>query len=141
MSGAGAAINTHGYIMPSGRHAGTPITRVPVNYLTWMVGAHHSLAEVARAELKRRGTTLPTIDISHHAIDRASLQCRRTWHETKNPDEGIASWLHRMAAEALKTKPDDKGRRMYAGMKFAFEMDGEWPVLKTVMLDKSGERS
>lgn len=126
-------INTHGYIMPIGRHAGQPITRVPVSYLTWMVGARHSLADVARAELQRRGTTLPTLDISHHAIDRASLHCRKIWHETCLEDEGIASWLHRIAAEALKREPDDKGRHVYAGMKFVFEMDGEWPVLKTVV--------
>lgn len=84
-------MNTHGYIMPNGKHAGTPITRVPVGYLTWMVGSRHSLAEYAQAELDRRGTTLPTIDISHHAIDRASLNCRKIWHETSLEDEGIAA--------------------------------------------------
>ena len=66
-------INTHGMVMPIGRHAGTPITRLPVSYLLWMDQSAHSMANVARAELKRRGTTRPTLDVSNHAIDRASL--------------------------------------------------------------------
>ena len=81
------AINTHGMICDFGRHKGTPYTRIPVSYLLWMVGAGHSRADVAQAELDRRGTTVPELDISGHAIDRASLVCRRTWHQTSEPGE------------------------------------------------------
>lgn len=130
-------INTHGMVCDFGRHKGVPYTRVPVSYLTWMVGNNHSKADIAAAELKRRGTTTPDLDVSGHAIDRASLSCRRTWHETKRQDEGLHSWLCRVAREALEAKDvDDKGRYRHLGMRFAFEFEGKWPVLKTVMPGK-----
>lgn len=130
-------MNTHGFLMPTGRHKDQPITRVPVSYLRWMVGSRHTLADVAQAELSRRGTTVPEMEVSGHAIDRASLQCRKIWHETRGADEGISSWLHRVAGEALLKEQDDKGRRHHLGMLFAFQEDGVWPVLVTVMRGKA----
>ena len=134
------AINTHGMICDFGRHQGTPYTRLPVSYLKWMVGARHSRADVAEAELDRRGTTTPVLDISGHAIDRASLSCRKIWHETRSKDEGLHSWLCRMASEALaEGAPDEDGRCFYNGMKMVFEDDTVWPILKTVMPQKRKE--
>jgi hypothetical protein len=34
-------LNTHGYMMKRGRHKDQLITRVPVNYLKWMVNVGH----------------------------------------------------------------------------------------------------
>lgn len=129
-------IDTHGMVIDVGKHNGTPYTRLPVSYLSWMVNSHHSRADIAAAELKRRGTVTPTLDISGHAIDRASLTCRKIWHETRREEEGLHAWLVRMSKEAREANDvDDKGRYKYNGMKFAFEQDGVWPVLKTVMRD------
>ena len=127
-------INTHGMICDFGKHKGVFYTRMPVAYLKWMVNSDHSRKEIAEAELKRRGTVTPDLDVSGHAIDSASLRCRKIWHETKNKDEGLHAWLVRMAGEAIaENNTDDQGRYLYQGIKFAFEMDGVWPVLKTVM--------
>ena len=132
-------INTHGMICDFGKHSGTPYTRLPVSYLRWMVNVRHSRADIAQAELDRRGTTVPDLDISGHAIDTASLRVRRTWHETRRKDEGLHSWLCRVSAEALAAaEPDEDGRCYHLGMKLVFEMDGVWPVLKTVMPAKNG---
>lgn len=134
-------INTHGMIVDFGKHRGAPWTRLPVSYLTWMVGSRHSKAEIAAAELKRRGTRTPSLDVSGHAIDRASLGCRKIWHETRGEDEGIHAWLVRVSEEALAAKDiDDKGRYRHAGMLFCFELDGLWPVLKTVMRKKDTDQ-
>ncbi len=84
--------------------------------------------------MKRRGSTLPTIEVSGHAIDSASLRCRRTWHETaKNAEEGLHAWLLRMAAEAWAA---GEGAEVieYAGIRWVFAPGEEWPVLKTVTL-------
>lgn len=129
-------LNTHGYQMKVGRHAGEPITRVPVGYLKWMVNSRHSEAAYAEAELSRRGTATPEFEISGHAIDRASLNCRDIWHQTRGKDEGIHAWLSRVGKEALERGERRGDKTAYAGMLFAFEMDGCWPVLKTVMRDK-----
>jgi uncharacterized protein (DUF3820 family) len=131
-------INTHDFIMPSGRHKGERITRMPVSYLKWMVNGGHALADHAKAELDRRGTVTPDLDISGHAIDSASLRIRKIWHETRGDDEGLHAWLVRMASEAL-VKGEQRGDKIaHAGVLWAFETDGCWPVLKTVMRDKRG---
>lgn len=131
------AINTHGMVCDFGRHKGTPYTQLPVSYLKWMVNADHSRADVAAAELKRRGTVTPDLEISGHAVDRASLNCRKVWHGDRGQDEGLHAWLVRVSGEALKQPKDAKGRHRHKGMKFVFEADGVWPVLKTVMRDKA----
>ena len=132
-----ATINTHGMTVDFGKHKGTLYTRLPVSYLLWMVGVGHSSKHIAQAELDRRGTVLPELDVSGHAIDRASLSCRKIWHETRKQDEGLHAWLCRIAAEGLAAgEPDEEGRVFTHGMKLVFEMDGEWPVLKTVMRQK-----
>jgi hypothetical protein len=71
-------LNTHGVLLGFGKHHDKPYTRVPVGYLKWMVNTPEMSEErrkLAEAELKRRGTHTPELDISGHAIDRASQQC------------------------------------------------------------------
>jgi len=126
-------MSTHGLIVEFGKHKGELYTRIPVSYLRWMVQCGHQESEIARAELERRGTTLPTVEISGHAIDTASLRVRKIWHETRAENEGLNSWLIRMCNEALEeSEPDADNRVHYNGMRLVFE-SGEWPVLKTVM--------
>jgi hypothetical protein len=99
-----------------------------------MVRCNHRYQDIAAAELKRRGTVTPDIDISGHAIDRASLNCWEIWQETRQEGEGLHAWLVRMAMEAIeKGEQDDKGRYIYNRIKFVIEEDGVWPVLKTVL--------
>lgn len=128
-------MNTHGWVMPNGKHKGIRITRVPVSYLKWMVNERHTYADEAAAEMQRRGTVTPDIEVSGHAIDRASLFCWKTWRENSSADEGLHAWLVRVAQEALSSGrryPEVPGRILHAGLSFQFEMDGVWPVLKTV---------
>ena len=110
-------------------------------------GYRKSLAE---AELKRRGTIHPEIEVSGHAVDRASKECLSIWytdckkedgHEgSVNPQyfkEGIHSWLCRVSKEAYDhTNTDVAGRFLWKGMKFVIEKKNEWPIVKTVMIDK-----
>ena len=130
-------INTHGMVCDFGRHKGTPYTRLPVSYLTWMVNISHSRADVAQAELDRRGTVVPELDVSGHAIDRASLNCRKIWHNTSRKDEGLHAWLCRISQEALElSPPNEDGQCFYLGLKLCFEVNETWPTLKTVMPSK-----
>ena len=129
-------VDLHTWKMTKGKHAGEPITRVPVSYLRWMVNVRHGDADVAAAEMKRRGTVVPTLEISGHAIDRASLLCRFAWHEHSNDGEGLHAWLVRASTDALeqgKKHPTEAGRISWLGLSWRFEMDCEWPVLKTVL--------
>lgn len=133
---------THGLRIDFGKHKGELWTRVPVSYLKWLANTAAAdptsnltkAANIAKLELTRRGTVTPDIDISGHAIDRASLNCRKIWHETRKPDEGLHAWLVRVTREAIdKDEKDAAGRFLHLGMKFAVEQDGCWPVLVTVM--------
>lgn len=136
-----AELDTHGYrLKNSKRHRDKLITQVPIPYLKWMVNARHQEAAYARAELDRRGTVTPELEISGHAIDRASLLCRRLWHEDRGEDEGLHAWLVRITGEAMKDgKKLENGKIAYKGMRLAIEFDCEWPILKTVMPGRKRE--
>ena len=134
-------MNTHNLIVDFGKHNGERWTRVPVGYLIWLINQPEVIPgmeknkEIAKAELERRGETIQSnLEISKHAIDKASLRCRKIWHQTAlNKDEGLYSWLKRVADEAIKTRDDKPERIKYLGIKFVFKWGNEFPILKTVM--------
>jgi len=130
-----ADLDIHGMVCDFGKHRGELYTRIPVSYLLWMVQAEHSKANIARAELERRGTTMPEIELSAHSVDRASQRCLNIWQETRNGDEGLYSWLARVAFEAYQGGLDEQGRADHMGMRFVYQ-PGEWPIVKTVQLRK-----
>jgi hypothetical protein len=135
-------INTHGLEVDFGKHKGTLYTRVPVGYLQWMVNSDHSRKEIAQAELDRRGTTMPTMDLSGHAIDRASQCLRGLWlSETNNGvDMGLHSWLHKFASEAYANGVDAEGVVRVGKVKLCFSVGDAYPVLMTVSKKKSRKR-
>ena len=134
------SVDTHNYRMAIGRHKDELITRVPVSYLKWLANTPaHREHEFGKAELARRGTVTPTLEVSGHAIDSASLRLRKTWHETaSSPKEGLHAWLCRRAAEAWEQRHEIAASGgevlvVHDGIKWVFEFSGVWPVLKTVM--------
>ncbi len=134
-------IKTYGELVTFGKHKGERWTRIPVSYLKWLVNESSNWRETALAELKRRGTTLSyEVEISGHAIDRASLNCRKTWHETAEDGEGIHAWLVRMATEAIGSKGKQELIH-WKGVKLAFTYGEYYPILKTVMPSKQKETS
>lgn len=139
-----ADLNTHHLLCEFGVHKGKAWTRVPVSYLLWLTnqpnwrGSDEALA-IAKAELKRRGSTLPSMEISGHAIDRASQLMIGKWMETRTHDEGLHSWIVRMATAARVDGKHKGDKFIYAGIKFCFEEGSEWPILKTVMPAGSGK--
>ncbi len=99
--------NTHGVKLAFGKHKGELLTRAPVSYLRWMVNKKTDQADLARAEIERRGSKFPEVELSGHAIDNASLRCFNNWREGchrsekgNHPVEGLHSWLARMTLEA-----------------------------------------
>lgn len=151
-------MNTHNVRLDFGKHKDELLTRVPLSYLKWMIneldvskvnGENVSWKELARSEFQRRGDTMPKVEISGHAIDRASLRVWDLWmhQEFKKKglwkddlseadqfeEEGFYSWLSRMTLEALDKGSFKNGKYYYRGMKFAIEKGDEFPVLKTVM--------
>lgn len=133
-----AELNTHDVVIPFGKHKGERLTRLPVSYIRWMPNQkemNDKWKELAKAEMKRRGTVLPTIELSGHAIDNASLRVRGQWHQMAlNTDEGLYSWLMRMTLEAIeKGEHLESGKIKYEGMKFVIEQGEEYPILKTIM--------
>ena len=124
-------------ILTFGKHEGTPITRVPVSYLRWMVNNNTRQADQARVELKRRGSTFPRLEISGHAIDRASQRLLETWQSKRKKGEGLHSWLVRMVEKALKGGVVSDGKIKFRGIVFVFDHSTvEWPVLMTVMVNE-----
>ena len=125
----------------NGKHAGQPLTKVPASYLKWMISVNHELSTQAEAELSRRGHIVPTIDVSGHAIDSASLRLLGLWKRECYGKLGLSSWLITRAEDAI-----EHGRRRgedkitHRGIVFVFHFDGKWPVLKTVYLHRGGRK-
>lgn len=134
-------INTHNLVIGFGKHNGERWTRVPLSYLRWLVNQPHEgnpdfmkNKEIAQAEIDRRGVTLGTeVEISDHAIDRASLRIRKIWHNDREAEEGIFSWLKRVATEALATAEGKPERVIHKDVIFVFKQGNVFPILKTVM--------
>lgn len=101
-------------------------------------------APKAREELTRRGSNMPTLTVSNHAIDRASQRLLPLWISTRKDDnEGLHSWLMRVATvafqqgERLSPKAGDDPDAFtvkHQGITFAFQQGWEFPVLKTVVV-------
>lgn len=128
-------LDTHNLIINFGKYAGERWTRLPVSYLRWLANsAAGEVKKLAESELERRGTTIPTtVELSGHAIDRAS-QITKVWMR-----EGVYSWLQRRAEEALQS--DVKHEVVYyKGLKFVFVFGEYYPTLKTVMIDKHADK-
>ena len=135
-------IDTHGMLIDFGKHRGERYTRAPISYLRWMVNKDHSRADVAKAELARRGVPLHdrAVEISSHAIDSASNRLLSTWRKLRTgpANEGLHAWLYRFCEDALNHhKPDEQGRITYKGVRLVFEPGALYPVLKTCMPAKN----
>jgi hypothetical protein len=134
----GQKIDTHNKKIVFGKHRGELFTRIPLGYLKWMVNQNAQQADIASAELERRGTPEPTIEISAHAIDRASLRIRRTWHKHRRDNEGLYTWLAKAAefaidnAGGIEAVAENDGKAEVGDVVFIFGTEGKWPVLKTV---------
>lgn len=126
------------YVLNWGKaHRGERIQRVPFSYLSWMVNERRGPWQIAQAEIERRGVSVPDVEVSHHAIDTASLRIRRTWHEHRQKTEGLHAWLMRATKEALEHGEliEDEGHTKsiaYLGVKWVVKIGASWPVLKTV---------
>ena len=134
-------MKTEGVRLNFGKHDGELLTRVPASYLKYMLnefGDDSRWAKLAEAELKRRNHKIPEIEISPHAVDRASTRFLKKWKETSGKREGLYSWLVRMALAALKQGKPKIDKIEYDDMYFVFSKDTRWPVLKSVM-KKTGQ--
>lgn len=122
-------LHTHDYFMQVGKYRGHRITRVPRSYLRWMINHAHPAADMAQAELDRRGDTLPQLEVSAHAVDRASQRLLKDWKRLREDDEGLYAWLARMATEAMIHHGKREGRLAFKGVVFQIAPDGVWPTV------------
>jgi len=127
-------LNTRDVVLEFGKHRDVRIQRVPVSYLFFMVRNQTKQWKFAEAELARRGTVIPKIEISGHAIDSASLRIRKIWHQHRGEREGLHAWLASAAWDAWNLRPNDEAMEVtHLGVRWAFKLEGVYPVLLTVM--------
>ena len=126
-------INTHNLRIDFGKYKGELWTRLPVSYLKWLVNQRAPNMDIAEAELERRGTTnIKDMGISAHAIDRVSQYCLDIWRKKCHNNEGLYSWLNRVANEAYPQRSRE-WKADYMGMIFVFEEGYLYPTLKTII--------
>ena len=125
----------HNLVVDFGKHKGELWTRVPLSYLRWLINEKTKWSDIAFAELKRRGSTkLPELELSGHAIDRASQRLMKFW---RGQEQGLYSWLHDIAVEAFENgeviDETDKNKKVeYKEIKFKFAKGEIYPTLLTV---------
>jgi hypothetical protein len=80
----------------------------------WLINEATRVKQIAQAELDRRGTTLSRqVEVSGHAIDRASTKLLDKWVATRlDKKEGLHHWLTRLASSALKGGPSRFGHQL-----------------------------
>ena len=129
--------DTHHLRIDFGKFRGERWTRLPANYLRWLVNSEHPQAYIARVELKRRGADeMPDVEITAHAIDRASQHSLELWQRTRKGHEGLHSWLRRAMKEALANNQRDAvGRYLWHGRRFVIYDGAQFPILKTIVAD------
>ena len=133
----------HVHHMGFGKHRDVLITRVPVGYLQWMVNISHPQQEWAAAELTRRGSRVPELSVSGHALDRASQHFLKLWKEETRAEIGLHSWLSTRAKLAwdegeLIEQDEDTSEVTHGGIRFLFTTGTVEPVVKTVTPPKGG---
>lgn len=134
-------IDTRDVVLRFGKHRDVRIQRVPVNYLKFMVRNTTQQWREAEAEMERRGTVTPQIEISGHAIDTASLRIRWAWHEHSDASQGLHSWLVQAAWAAYNARQSKSDQEcVYLDVVWCFGIDGGWPILKTVKPVKGRRR-
>lgn len=75
------------------------------------------------------------VEVSYHAIDKASLRAVHAWKVDAKNDEGLFSWLMRVSNEAVVKFPKQE-RVRYKGMTLVFAYGNHFPTLKTVLVSK-----
>lgn len=135
------SINTHNLIVDFGRYRGERWTRLPLEYLRWLGNQESHNSEIARAEMERRGSVVDMeVEISSHAIDRASEKHLDKWLKEKHMLGGIHHWLHFracLARDKSKTRQYKNVGQKYKvtdnGMKFLFEKGKLYDKLVSIM--------
>jgi len=118
-----------------GKHKGERWTRVPISYLRWLINVGSQYAELAKAELERRGTVLEhEIVLTPHAIDRFYLRYGGSGLKRQDIIEmgGIYSALYKLAVAALQQSKGQEAIR-YKKLKFIFRYEELDTILVTVM--------
>lgn len=121
-----------------GKHIGKPITQVPIIYLHQLIEQQCEGHEYASMEIERRGTKHSNfVDITYHAIDRASMQLMDIYRATRLPNEGLYTWLGRQAESAMKHGRTVGNRIVdHRNIRWVFSFEYTPPKLVTVMRNR-----
>lgn len=121
-----------------GKYYGTKWTRLPINYLKWILNTSAPEEDKAKQELERRGTILDfqNMEITPHAIDRCSQYALDVWQKKRRGEEGMYHWLHRTACNAFNVMSPRRDKSMWGKLIFVFERGKYFNTLVTVIRDR-----
>lgn len=131
-------LDTHNLMITFGKYQGQRWTRLPVDYLVYIVNQFDKekrAYKLAQSELDRRGTIIDhSVVISSHAINRASISCIKAWRVDRGGGEGLYSWLKRVTEEGLADDPKAESIRLN-GVKIKIAHGNFNATVKTVIPD------
>jgi len=122
-----------------GKYAGKQWTQVPLNYIKFLVKNKAYDMHLAEKEMNRRGASIDDddMDLSGHAINRASQYCLDLWQKQRKGGEGLHAWLLKNAKQAFKHRPANKEKIPHNQMLFVFQSEGIGATLLTVIRDNN----
>ena len=119
-----------------GKYKGELWTRLPIPYLKYLSNtATGAVQAIALSELNRRGVDAKSglgMEITMHAVDRASQKLLNKWAAERIDDEGLATWLARTGHEAIEKGTLKNGRHEWDGISYVFKFGNIEPTLVSI---------
>lgn len=134
-------------IIQVGKFAGTPVDKLPLSYLRWMMTQHKfpkDVMEAARRKLDKSSFNNNTLYVTRHALDMFSLRFINRWYTynaTRDEPLGLSSFVSHEAQEAWDNGNDVSKRRHsedgvirdYKGLQWVFAINYAYPEYKDVI--------
>ena len=121
-----------------GQFKGEAWARLPISYLKALTRDNgiHKAAKFAIAELNRRGEKVEEeyIEVTRHALNRATSQCLDIFIKTRYNKEGAYAWCTRLFEEALsKGKNQEAGITSIRGVEFRYNIQPLFMEIVTIV--------
>jgi len=141
-TGKYAGKNTDDIIFNFGKkHSGKRMAEVPADYLRWVmntVSDKPQIVHLATRQLEQRGSLeIPQVDLSPHAVDRASQRMLAAWLEDTNEsrEPGLYRWLAEKTGKAIAegtSPPNEPAVFIHDGFVYFIAPGNLYPTLKSV---------
>ena len=124
-------MDTHNKLVGFGKYKAWRWTNVPISFLKKVANGDGDCNKIADAELERRGfKDHGDIELTMHALNKASITFFNEWREMSENREGIVDWVLRVFREALMNgKVISEGEVKKDGITYRYDVGNKFITL------------